>query len=268
MKSLMLLNPRKRKSGAKRKKSGATARRRKSTRRKSTRRMSGSAAWTSASRRRTSGRRRKATRRSQRFVVRSAKRKRKRYATIKSKFASATIRTNPRRRRSGSSGGGISSFKSMIKDVLSRDTIAIGGGALAASLFTTGVTTRYASKLPGLSSTNQNVRKASLLAYDIAIPVIGALALRKFAPRVARGMLYGAAFKTLNDALEMFAGDAYAKVATGSYLPAVGGTGEYLNAVRPMQALPPGPAASNMLQNVQPVNGLFDTHDPYRSRGI
>ena len=188
MKSLMLLNPRRRKA-------------RKSRKARRTVRRSRPAA-SAAPRRR---------------VRRSARRKAR---VFKARGQSVMLKVNPRRRsfrRGSRSGGG--SLMAMGRDLISRDTLMLAGGAIGATAITTIVTSRLGDKLPGVNTTVGGA------AYVMGIPLVAAFLVRRWSPALAKGLVIGAAAQGIN----ALAGGAIASaVAKASGTTPTTGTGEYL----------------------------------------
>jgi hypothetical protein len=230
MKSLMLLNPRKKKRRSKRK---ASARR--TTRRRSTRRTTA---------RRTTRRTTRRTRRTSRRSSRSIRLKRGK---------SVTIMANPRRRsrRSGGMRFGAGNILSQVKGVFSRENLTVAGGGVAATVLTNFLMSR--TKQDGTPilpmPADVNTQKAVRIAYAVGIPVVGAILSRRFNPSLARGMVFGG---LINGIVEVIKG--YAPAETKKAL----GFAEYLE-YTPMSALngTPGYSAINQFSNVRPMNSAF-----------
>lgn len=240
MKTLMLLNPRRRRKARKATKTAARKVRR--TIRRRVRR--------SATKART-------------IVVQSRPAKRQ--------IRSVSIRTNPRRRRGyrrsirrnpfrGGKGFGLSSLKS----VISKDNLTMAGGAVGASLLTQFVLARFGSKLP-MAAPGADGKAPGQMLYTLGIPVVGALLVSKFSKPLAQGMLLGGLIDTIT-------------VAISNYVPgvreAVTGTGEYLAYldnpnVLPVSGavgvLPPGYMGMSQFNRVSPVNGALDNSAAFRS---
>ena len=230
MKSLMLLNPRRKKRRSKRKVSARrTTRRRRSTRKVTARRT-----------RRTTRRTRRTSRRSSRAI--RLKRGR-----------SVTIMANPRRRsrRSGGMRFGAGNIMSQVKGVFSRENLTIAGGSVAATILTNYlITMTKADKSPLLPmGSTADTQKIARIAYTVGIPVVGAILTRKMNPSLAKGMVFGALINGIVEAIK-----GYAPADTKKAL----GFAEYLD-YTPMSALngTPGYSAINQFSNVRPMNSAF-----------
>jgi hypothetical protein len=230
MKSLMLLNPRKKKRRSKRKASARRTTRRRSTRRTTARRTT----------RRTTRRTRRTSRRSSRAI------------RLK-RGKSVTIMANPRRRsrRSGGMRFGAGNILSQVKGVFSRENLTVAGGGVAATVLTNFLMSR--TKQDGTPilpmPADVNTQKAVRIAYAVGIPVVGAILSRRFNPSLARGMVFGG---LINGIVEVIKG--YAPAETKKAL----GFAEYLE-YTPMSALngTPGYSAINQFSNVRPMNSAF-----------
>ena len=228
MKSLMLLNPRKKKRRTKRKVSA-----RRTTRRRSTRKVSA---------RRTTRRTRRSTRRASRRSSRAIRLKRGK---------SVTIMANPRRRSRRSSGGRMSygNIMSQVKNVFSKENLTVAAGGVGATVLTNFILSRTkadGSSLLPMPATNVAAAK---IAYAVGIPVVGAILTRKFNPSLARGMVFGGLINGIVEAIK-----GYAPAETKKAL----GFAEYLE-YTPMSALngTPGYSAINQFSNVRPMNSAF-----------
>jgi len=227
MKSLMLLNPRKKKRRSKRKVSARRTTRRRSTRRTTARRTT----------RRTARRTRRTSRRSSRAI------------RLK-RGKSVTVMANPRRRSRRSSGmrmGG--NILSQVKGVFSKENLTVAAGGVGATVLTNFILSRTkadGSSLLPMPATNTAAAK---IAYAVGIPVVGAILTRKFNPSLARGMVFGGLINGIVEAIK-----GYAPAETKKAL----GFAEYLE-YTPMSALngTPGYSAINQFSNVRPMNSAF-----------
>jgi hypothetical protein len=229
MKSLMLLNPRRKKRRSKRKVSA-----RRTTRRRSTRKVTA---------RRTTRRTRRSTRRTSRRSSRAIRLKRGK---------SVTIMANPRRRRSRRSGGmrfGAGNILSQVKGVFSKENLTVAGGGVAATVLTNFILSRTKADGTSLLPMPATNVAAAKIAYAIGIPVVGAVLTRKFNPSLARGMVFGGLINGIVEAIK-----GYAPAETKKAL----GFAEYLE-YTPMSALngTPGYSAINQFSNVRPMNSAF-----------
>jgi hypothetical protein len=228
MKSLMLLNPRKKKRRSKRKVSA-----RRTTRRRSTRKV-------------TARRTRRTTRRTRRTSRRSSR------AIRLKRGKSVTIMANPRRRRSRRSGGmrfGAGNILSQVKGVFSKENLTVAGGGVAATVLTNFILSRTKADGTSLLPMPATNVAAAKIAYAIGIPVVGAVLTRKFNPSLARGMVFGGLINGIVEAIK-----GYAPAETKKAL----GFAEYLE-YTPMSALngTPGYSAINQFSNVRPMNSAF-----------
>ena len=254
MKSLMLLNARKR---------------RKSRRSRRTRRNpAGSTSAFRANFPKSMGRKRRTTRRRTLRVTRSRSyrgqqgltvRARKIYVTRRGRKSALIVARNPRRRRSyrmNPLGGNI---LSQVKGVFSKENLTIAGGGVAATLLTNylllmkrkqkddkGVETEV-SFLP-MGKTPENT-KMIRIAYAVGIPVLGAILTRKASPALAKGMVFGALINGILEGIKGYASEENKKAL---------GLNEYLE-YTPMSALngTPGYSAINQFSNVRPMNSAF-----------
>ena len=232
MKSLMLLNPRKKKRRSKRK---ASARR---TTRRSTRKVSA---------RRTTRRTRRSTRRTSRRASRMVSLKRGK---------SVTIMANPRRRSRRSSGSRMGgNILSQVKGVFSKENLTVAAGGVGATVLTNFILSRTkadGSSLLPMPATNAAAAK---IAYAVAIPVVGAILTRKMNPSLARGMVFGGLINGIVEAIK-----GYAPVETKKAL----GFAEYLE-YTPMSALngTPGYSAINQFSTVRPMNSAFSNSSAF-----
>ncbi len=233
MKSLMLLNPRKKKRRSKRKVSARRTTRRRSTRRTTARRTT----------RRTTRRTRRTSRRSSRAI------------RLK-RGKSVTVMANPRRRSRRSSGmrmGG--NILSQVKGVFSKENLTVAAGGVGATVLTNFILSRTkadGSSLLPMPATNTAAAK---IAYAVGIPVVGAILTRKFNPSLARGMVFGGLINGIVEAIK-----GYAPAETKKAL----GFAEYLE-YTPMSAVgqTPGYSAINQFSTVRPMNSAFSNSSAF-----
>ena len=247
MKSLMLLNARKR---------------RKSRRsRRSRRNPVGSTAAYSANFPKSMGRKRRTTRRRRVLSIRRyrlkggraglAVRARKIYVSRRGRKGAIIVARNPRRRRSyrmNPLGGNI---LSQVKGVFSKENLTVAGGGVAATILTNyllSMTKADKTSLLPLGATAET-QKMVRIAYAVGIPVIGAILTRKLNPSLAKGMVFGALINGIVEGIKGYAPDATKKAL---------GFAEYLE-YTPMSALngTPGYSAINQFSNVRPMNSAF-----------
>ena len=227
MKSLMLLNPRRKKRRSKRKVSARrTTRRRRSTRKVTARRT-----------RRTTRRTRRTSRRSSRSI------------RLK-RGKSVTIMANPRRRsRRGGLRLGAGNIMSQVRNVFSKENLTVAGGGVAATVLTNFILSRTKADGTSLLPMPATNVAAAKIAYAVGIPVVGAILTRRFNPSLARGMVFGGLINGIVEAIK-----GYAPAETKRAL----GFAEYLD-YTPMSALngTPGYSAINQFSNVRPMNSAF-----------
>ena len=231
MKSLMLLNPR-RKRRSKRK---VSARRRTTRRRRSMRRPN--AYVRNAKVRKTSKAAAKAS-------ASKPTRRRK-----KSSSARRAVRRFGRRASKAFRGFGGGSIASQVKGVFSKENLTVAGGGVAATVLTNFILSRTKADGTSLLPMPATNVAAAKIAYAIAIPVVGAILTRKMNPSLARGMVFGGLINGIVEAIK-----GYAPVETKKAL----GFAEYLE-YTPMSALngTPGYSAINQFSNVRPMNSAF-----------
>jgi hypothetical protein len=229
MKSLMLLNPRKKKRRSKRKASARRTTRRRSTRRTTARRTT-----------------RRTARRTSRRSSRAIRLKRGKSVTI---MANPRRRMNPRRRRSGGMRFGAGNILSQVKGVFSRENLTVAGGGVAATVLTNFILSRTKADGTSLLPMPATNVAAAKIAYAVGIPVVGAILTRRFNPSLARGMVFGGLINGIVEAIK-----GYAPAETKRAL----GFSEYLE-YTPMSALngTPGYSAINQFSNVRPMNSAF-----------
>ena len=251
MKSLMLLNARKR---------------RKTRRSRRTRRNpAGSTSAFRANFPKSMGRKRRTTRRRRVLSIRRyrlkggraglAVRARKIYVSRRGRKSAIIVARNPRRRRSyrmNPLGGNI---LSQVKGVFSKENLTVAGGGVAATLLTNYLLkqkkTDGTSLLPMGTGESQ---KAIRLAYAVGIPVLGAILTRKMNPSLAKGMVFGALINGIVEGIKSYAPDL-AKTA---------GLAEYLD-YTPMSAIgmTPGYSAMNQFSNIRPMNSAFSNSSAF-----
>ncbi len=247
MKSLMLLNARKR---------------RKTRRRRSRRNPVGSTSAFRANFPKSMGRKRRTTRRRRRVLsIRRyrlkggraglAVRARKIYVSRRGRKAAIIVARNPRRRRSyrmNPLGGNI---MSQVKSVFSKENLTLAAGGVGAT-----VLTNYILRMPNLPMpANTETQKLAKLGYAVGIPVLGAMLTRKFNPSLAKGMLFGGLVNGITVAIK-----AYAPQNVKDTL----GLGEYLE-YTPMSAVgqTPGYSAINQFSTVRPMNSAFSNSSAF-----
>jgi len=106
-----------------------------------------------------------------------------------------------------SGGGGGSSLKSGkgIMGMVSKDTLMIAGGAVAASFGTGLLLNKIGDKLPGMSSANPKTAEYARALYSVAIPIGAAYLLRNKQRRIAEGLVIGGLIMGFNSLIRSFA---------------------------------------------------------------
>lgn len=253
MKSLMLLNARKR---------------RKSRRSRRTRRNpAGSSSAFRANFPKSMGRKRRTTRRRRVLSIRRyrlkggraglAVRARKIYVSRRGRKGAIIVARNPRRRRSYRMNPFGGNILSQVKGVFSRENLTVAGGGVAATILTNYLLsmtkTDKTSLLP--LGTTAETQKMVRIAYAIGIPVIGAILTRKLNPSLAKGMVFGALINGIVEGIKGYAPDATKKAL---------GFAEYLE-YTPMSAVgqTPGYSAINQFSNVRPMNSAFSNSSAF-----
>src|SRR6266487_258429 len=149
-------------------------------------------------------------------------------------------------------------------DLVSKDTLTVAGGAVLGGLAASWVMSVW-GPLKFDATTKTYVPKTAdefklpgsgypwgALAYGVGIPVLGAVAVRRFNPNLSRGMLYGGAVLLIQGLLNVVQGQ------TGfTITPPTSGTHAYLNPQR-MRSLPNGIAP------VRGMSGPLDNTSAFR----
>ena len=164
---------------------------------------------------------------------------------------------NPRRRRSyrmNPLGGNI---LSQVKGVFSKENLTVAGGGVAATILTNyllSMTKTDKTSLLPLGATAET-QKMARIAYAIGIPVIGAILTRKMNPSLAKGMVFGALINGIVEGIKGYAPEATKKAL---------GFAEYLE-YTPMSAVgaTPGYSAINQFSNVRPMNSAFSNSSAF-----
>ena len=253
MKSLMLLNARKR---------------RKSRRsRRSRRNPVGSSKAFRANFPKSMGRKRRTTRRRRVLSIRRyrlkggragvAVRARKIYVSRRGRKSAIIVARNPRRRRSyrmNPLGGNI---LSQVKGVFSKENLTVAGGGVAATILTNyllSMTKADKTSLLPLGAT-ADTQKLARIAYAVGIPVVGAILTRKMNPSLAKGMVFGALINGIVEGIKGYAPEATKKAL---------GFAEYLD-YTPMSAVgqTPGYSAINQFSTVRPMNSAFSNSSAF-----
>ena len=247
MKSLMLLNARKRRKSRR-------------SRRRTRRNPVGSTAAYAANFPKSMGKKRRSTRRRRTLSIRRLKggrgvsvRARKIYVSRMGRKKAIIVARNPRRRRSRSYrmnplGGNI---LSQVKGVFSKENLTIAGGGIAATILTNKLLSMTNLPMP----TDANQQKLAKIGYAVGVPVLGAILTRKFSPALAKGMVFGALINGITEVIK-----GYAPAETKKAL----GFAEYLD-YTPMSAVgaTPGYSAINQFSTVRPMNSAFSNSSAF-----
>jgi len=155
--------------------------------------------------------------------------------------------------------GGVTS---QIKGLFSKDNLTIAAGAIAGTSATQYAMAYFGKNLPLINSESENTRAIGRMTFAVGVPFIGAYAVRKYSPNLAKGMIIAGLVNALNEGIKYFAKDAYIKL----YSP-VASTGAYLNYRNIPNVLPvgdisdsraPGYSGMNALANVRGAAGALD----------
>lgn len=261
MKSLMLLNARRRRRKSRRNPSKAY--------RKNYDRI-----FRKKVKRKLAGRRtfRRSTRRSGLKMVRIGKRggpqflsvrARKIYVSRRGRKSALIVARNPRRRSRSRrnpmipSLGGITA---QVKGLFSKENLTIAAGGVAATVVTQfALSRKNASGAPLLPvPANPEMAKVASIAYAVGIPFVGALLTRRFSPGAAKGMLFGGLINGLMTAWRAYNPESLARVS---------GTSEYLD-YTPTSAvgqLPPSYMAASRFSSTSPMNGALGNSSAFPS---
>lgn len=260
MKSLMLLNARKRRKSRRSRRARPNARRR--YRRNA---MVGSTAASRANFPASMGkksRKRRRTLRIKRYSLPSGQaglsvRARKIYVSRRGRKSAIIVARNPRRRRSyrmNPLGGNI---LSQVKGVFSKENLTVAGGGVAATILTNYLLSMTKADKTSLLplGTTADTQKLARIAYAVGIPVLGAMLTRKMNPSLAKGMVFGALINGIVEGIKGYAPDATKKAL---------GFAEYLE-YTPMSAVgaTPGYSAINQFSNVRPMNSAFSNSSAF-----
>jgi len=176
-------------------------------------------------------------------------------------------RRNPvgrRRRGGGGGGGGASNPLAAAKQLVSKDTLMVAGGAVLGTMVSSFILSRYGPMK--LNAAGQQVAKGPTefklpgsdsrygpLLYSLLFPVVGAYALQKAKqPQLARGMVIGGAVLLLQSVVSI----ARSSMATA-------GVGSYLNAGGTIRSLPtPGYSAVKAFSG---VGNALDSGSAFRA---
>lgn len=179
---------------------------------------------------------------------RKGRRRARRMVRLRTRFGSASIRRNP-------------DILGMFKSVVSKDNLQIAGGVIGASVLNKFVIGRFGASLPMASTPLVNT------LYQAAIPAVAAVAVRKFAPRVAEGLVLGGLVVAVNGLLQQF-------------LPQAAGFSSYIDQTPPQPILPyptgglspiTGSVDSasrinaNIGSNTMAYSGIYDSPMPFQS---
>jgi hypothetical protein len=181
------------------------------------------------------------------FTSRRKGMKGRRMVRLKTRFGSAALRRNP---VSGNS------IISLFKNVVSKENLQIAGGIIGASVLNKAVIGKFGDKLPMSSTPLGNT------LYQAAIPALTAVAVRRFAPKVAEGLVLGGLVVAVNNLLKQ-------------YLPQAAGFASYIDSVAPYPTIPfptsgeltpttgSVDSASRMNASVSGYSGIYDSPMPF-----
>jgi len=131
---------------------------------------------------------------------------------------------------------------------MDRQTLTIAGGAVASGFLSGYILQKFGTaataggfSLPMASSPYGRI------FYQLAIPFGGAYLVKKYSPNLAKGMMLGGVIAAIQSGL------AIAMGTTG----AVASTSEYLSAMRPVGALPPGYSAVDTFGSIYSSEPAF-----------
>lgn len=164
--------------------------------------------------------------------------KRKRYSTTadrrhRFRFTGFSVNRNPhsmksrRRRRSRRRYSFGVRSNPALSGIFTRDNLALAGGALGASLVSNLLVSRFNRFLPGVNTA------LGRTTYNVGLPIVTAIILRRWAPNVAKGMIIGGLANGLGQVVTatnlLPAGGAMAALPAAPTLTApTAPTGEYL----------------------------------------
>jgi hypothetical protein len=155
------------------------------------------------------------------------------------------VATNPRRRRSYRSNPLGGNLMNQVKGVFSKENLTVAGGVIAGTALTkAALAGKLGFTLP--TPVDPNTAKYVRLAYSIGIPVVGAMLTKRFSPAAAKGMVYSGLVTGITQAIKEFAPEVSTTLGLGEYL-------DYT----PMSAIgapPPGYMASTRFANVPVAN--------------
>jgi len=181
-----------------------------------------------------------------------AVRARKIYVSRRGRKGAIIVARNPRRRsrsfRMNPLGGNI---LSQVKGVFSKENLTIAGGGIAATILTNKLLSMTNLPMP----TDANQQKLAKIGYAVGVPVLGAILTRKFSPALAKGMVFGALINGITEVIK-----GYAPAETKKAL----GFAEYLD-YTPMSAVgaTPGYSAINQFSQVRPMNSAFSNSSAF-----
>ena len=179
-----------------------------------------------------------------------AVRARKIYVSRRGRKAAIIVARNPRRRRSYRMNPFGGNIMSQVKSVFSKENLTLAAGGVGAT-----VLTNYILKMPNLPMpANTETQKLAKLGYAVGIPVLGAMLTRKFNPSLAKGMLFGGLVNGITIAIKAYAPAAASTLGFAEYL-------EYT----PMSAVgqTPGYSAINQFSTVRPMNSAFSNSSAF-----
>lgn len=178
--------------------------------------------------------------------------KRKRFASApdrshRHRFSGYSVNRNPhmkrsrKHRRSRRHGGSSIRMNPTLGGIFTRENLAIAGGAVGASLASNLVVAKANRFLPGVNTA------LGRTGYNVGIPILVALLVKKWAPNIAKGMIIGGLANGLGQIVTatnlLPAGGAVAaapsapQISNGTVAPAGEYLGEYLGAYAGMDTV-------------------------------
>ncbi len=97
----------------------------------------------------------------------------------------------------GNKSGGMSSLTQFAKSFISKENLAVAGGAIGGTILTNTIVAKAGSSLPLMTDSNGAPTKYGAAIYQAVIPVGIAFAIRRRYPNLARGLLLGGLINTI-----------------------------------------------------------------------
>jgi hypothetical protein len=158
---------------------------------------------------------------------------------------------------------GSGNIMSQVKNVFSKENLTVASGGVAATLITNYLMAKRdaTTKKPLLPMpTDESNIKLAKVGYAVGIPLLGALATRRFNAGLSKGMVFGALINGIIEGFKQY-GSAENKTLFG-----LGAFSEYLD-YTPMSALngTPSYSAINQFKNIRPMNSAFSNSSAFPS---